>query len=96
MAGGGGQGGSGGLDFGVDDESSGTQRRVLFFSHVMSTCARGFRRGFGQAKWGRDRAGGAEGGDAQTHGAPTSTAPGWYNNKHPVKCVYVKVNEKGC
>jgi len=39
-------------------------------SHAMSTCAGGV---LGVAL------------DGQTHGAPTTTAVGWCNNKHPVR-----------
>lgn len=52
-----------------DDERCGTQGKVL--SHAMNTCAGGFQAWLWTDKMGT----------AQTHGAPTTTAVGWYNNK---------------
>lgn len=54
------------------------RREGVFIPCNVHMCSWFYRRGFRQAV-----------GTAQTHGAPTTTAVGWYNNKHHVRCVWV-------
>lgn len=52
--------------------------RDEFSSHAMSTCAGGFQTWLWAGKvW-----------KAQIQVTSTTTAVGWYNNKHPVRCVW--------